>query len=202
MVSLVETYREAGFEPVTSELPDHLPVLLEFLATQPPKAARDILADAAHIFEALQVRLLRRESPYAAVFACLMQLAGATADREAVAQMLSRTDDDPAERVAAFDALSAAVTALIAAIGVSIAGGESSKAVSDDIQARFHGNYQTHAVGSADAHDQEVVNAVYSQDYAPEVATWRDGTAAKGASGWDFDDRWVRAKAIASNYRT
>ena len=31
MVSLIETYREGGFEPATSELPDHLPVLLEFL---------------------------------------------------------------------------------------------------------------------------------------------------------------------------
>ena len=32
MVSLIETYREGGFEPATSELPDHLPVLLEFLS--------------------------------------------------------------------------------------------------------------------------------------------------------------------------
>ncbi|MBU1279257.1 MAG: nitrate reductase molybdenum cofactor assembly chaperone, partial [Alphaproteobacteria bacterium] len=35
MVSLIETYREGGFEPATTELPDHLPVLLEFLSTRP-----------------------------------------------------------------------------------------------------------------------------------------------------------------------
>ena len=97
MVSLVETYREGGFDPVTSELPDHLPVLLEFLATRPFAEARDTLADAAHIFEALSERLERRDSPYGAVFAGLMQLAGAKADREAVAEMLAQPDDDPAD---------------------------------------------------------------------------------------------------------
>lgn len=95
MVDLVETYRAGGFEPATSELPDHLPVLLEFLATQPAPEARGILADAAHILAAVGERLERRESPYAAVFAALVQLAGATADREAVAELLETPDDDP-----------------------------------------------------------------------------------------------------------
>ena len=69
MVSLVETYRAGGFEPATSELPDHLPVLLEFLSTRPFAEAQETLADAAHIFEALNARLVRRESAYGAVFA-------------------------------------------------------------------------------------------------------------------------------------
>ncbi len=97
MVSLVETYREGGFDPVTSELPDHLPVLLEFLATRPFAEAQDTLADAAHIFEVLSERLVRRESPYAAVFAGLIQLAGIKADQEAVAEMLAQPDDDPTD---------------------------------------------------------------------------------------------------------
>jgi len=97
MVSLVETYREGGFDPVTSELPDHLPVLLEFLSTRPFAEAQDTLADAAHIFEALNARLARRESPYGAVFAGLLQLAGAKADKEAVAEMLAQPDDDPTD---------------------------------------------------------------------------------------------------------
>jgi len=95
MVSLLETYRAAGFEPDTSELPDHLPVLLEFLATQPQAEARDTLADAAHIIQALADRLERRESPYAAAFAALLQLCGAQADAGAVAELLQRPDDDP-----------------------------------------------------------------------------------------------------------
>ncbi len=97
MVSLVETYRAGGFDPVTSELPDHLPVLLEFLSTRPFREAQETLADAAHIFEALNARLVRRESPYGAVFASLLQLAGVTADEQAVAEMLAQPDDDPTD---------------------------------------------------------------------------------------------------------
>lgn len=97
MVSLVETYRAGGFDPVTSELPDHLPVLLEFLATRPFDEAQETLADAAHIFAALEARLARRDSPYGAVFAALSQLAGESADHAAVAEMLSHPDDDPAD---------------------------------------------------------------------------------------------------------
>ncbi len=95
MVSLIETYRDGGFDPVTSELPDHLPVLLEFLATRSPAEAQETLADAAHIFEALAERLQRRESPYGAVFAALLQLSGTAADSEAVQAMLEQPDDDP-----------------------------------------------------------------------------------------------------------
>lgn len=97
MVSLIETYRAGGFEPNTSELPDHLPVLLEFLSTRPFVESQDILADAAHIFEALNARLGRRESNYGAVFASLLQLAGAKADQGAVAEMLAQPDDDPSD---------------------------------------------------------------------------------------------------------
>jgi nitrate reductase delta subunit len=95
MVSLIETYRAGGFEPATTELPDHLPVLLEFLATRPAAEAQEILADAAHIFAALQERLHRRESDYAAVFAALAQLSGVTVDGEAVAELLEQPEVDP-----------------------------------------------------------------------------------------------------------
>ena len=104
MVSLIETYRDGGFEPATSELPDHLPVLLEFLATRPTREAQETLADAAHILDALSGRLKRRESGYAAAFAALSQLADMQADAEAVADMLAQPDDDPTD-LAALDAV-------------------------------------------------------------------------------------------------
>ncbi|AVL54702.1 nitrate reductase molybdenum cofactor assembly chaperone [Roseobacter denitrificans] len=95
MVSLVEMYREGGFDPATSELPDHLPMLLEFLSTRPFVEAQETLADAAHILEALNARLGRRESPYGAVFAALLQLSGAKADKAAVAELLEEPEMDP-----------------------------------------------------------------------------------------------------------
>jgi len=95
MVDLVENYRAAGFEPASSELPDHLPVLLEFLAMRPLAEAREILADTAHILDALQTRLNRRESIYAPVFAALLHVANTQADKDAVAELLSIKDDNP-----------------------------------------------------------------------------------------------------------
>jgi len=95
MVNLVENYRAAGFEPASSELPDHIPVLLEFLAMRPFGEAREVLADAAHILEVLQTRLTRRESIYAPVFAALLQISGTEADQSAVAELLAVKDDDP-----------------------------------------------------------------------------------------------------------
>jgi len=103
MVSLLESYRAAGFEPATSELPDHLPVLLEYLATCPGAEMRETLQDAAHILAALAGRLERRDTPYAAALRALLVLAAARPDHEAVDGILSRADDDPGD-LAALDA--------------------------------------------------------------------------------------------------
>jgi len=100
MVSLIETYRAGGFEPATSELPDHLPVLLEFLSTRPFAEVQETLADAAHILDALGARHARRKSGYAAAFAALLQLANTQADAGAVAEMLAQPDDDPTDLTA------------------------------------------------------------------------------------------------------
>ncbi len=100
MVSLLETYRAEGFEPATTELPDHLPVLLEFLATRPFVEAQETLADAAHILKALNARLARRESPYCAAFAALLQLSGAKVDPKVVAELLGQPDVDPSDLTA------------------------------------------------------------------------------------------------------
>lgn len=97
MVNLVENYRAAGFEPQSSELPDHLPVLLEFLAMRPIEEAREVLADAAHILEGIQVRLNRRESGYAPLFAALKHISAAEADQAALAELLAIKDDDPTD---------------------------------------------------------------------------------------------------------
>ncbi|WP_127901145.1 nitrate reductase molybdenum cofactor assembly chaperone [Solirhodobacter olei] len=104
MVDLLEMYRAGGFEPTGWELPDHLPLLLEFLATRSEAEARDTLAEAAHILEALDARLTRRESAYAAVFAALLQIAGPAADREAVAELVAEPETDP-DDLAALDAV-------------------------------------------------------------------------------------------------
>ena len=104
MVDLLEMYRAGGFEPTGWELPDHLPLLMEFLATRPEAEATETLGQAAHILEALATRLARRESPYAAVFAALLQIAGPAENRAAVAELVAEPEVDP-DDLAALDAV-------------------------------------------------------------------------------------------------
>jgi nitrate reductase delta subunit len=77
MVELVGLYRRHGLDVTARELPDYLPLFLEFLSTLDPAQARPLLADAAHILAAVRDRLQRRASAYAAAFDALVFLAGA-----------------------------------------------------------------------------------------------------------------------------
>lgn len=104
MVDLIETYRAGGFDLHGPELPDHLPVLLEFLSTRPLAEARAILADAGHILVALAERLKRRESTYAPVLSALVAIAEAQAGTDAAAALIAEADDDPQD-LAALDAV-------------------------------------------------------------------------------------------------
>ncbi len=102
MVDLLETYRAAGFDLAGTELPDHLPVLLEFMSTRPLDEARAILTDAGYIIAALAERLERREPAYAAVMSALVALCASRLDQSAELQQVE--DDDP-EDLAALDAV-------------------------------------------------------------------------------------------------
>ena len=78
MVDLLETYRRGGFEPAVSELPDHVPLFLEFLSLLPKAEGQALLDDAIHVLAAIGSRLARGASPYAAVFVVLRDLATVT----------------------------------------------------------------------------------------------------------------------------
>jgi nitrate reductase molybdenum cofactor assembly chaperone NarJ/NarW len=79
MADLIELYRGHGFEPTASELPDFLPLFLEFLSLLPGHEAQALLAEPAGILQALAERLVTRKSAYAAVFQALATLANAPA---------------------------------------------------------------------------------------------------------------------------
>lgn len=104
MVDLLETYRAGGWEPVGPELPDHLPILLEFLSLRPLAEARETLADAGHIVAVLGERLERRDSAYAAVMRALVALTAAPAPADLIAELSAQPEEDP-EDLAALDAV-------------------------------------------------------------------------------------------------
>jgi nitrate reductase delta subunit len=76
MIDLQDTYASSGLYLAEGELPDFLPVVLEFASTQPRDTAREFLAEMAHILNALHSALHERRNPYAAVIASVLELAG------------------------------------------------------------------------------------------------------------------------------
>jgi nitrate reductase delta subunit len=78
MVDLLQTYRGRGFEPAVSELPDHVPLFLEYLSVLPANESQVLLDDAIHVLAALGSRLAGHGSPYAAAFTVLRGLSSVT----------------------------------------------------------------------------------------------------------------------------
>jgi nitrate reductase delta subunit len=76
MVELKRIYERAGFALTTSELPDYLPVLLEYLSCRDLAEARDMLSDCAHILRRIAEALIARGSAYAGVLQALIVIAG------------------------------------------------------------------------------------------------------------------------------
>ena len=79
MIDLARTYEQAGVYLAAGEMPDHLPVVLEYASTQPPREARAFLAEMAHILNVILAALAKRASRYASVPGALIELAGETA---------------------------------------------------------------------------------------------------------------------------
>lgn len=76
MIDLLATYESAGLRLQAGELPDYLPVALEFASTQPAQIARAFLAELSPVLNALHSALLVRRSRYCAVIASVLELAG------------------------------------------------------------------------------------------------------------------------------
>ena len=97
MIDLAQTYEKAGLYLAPGELPDYLPVVLEFVSTQPPREARAFLGEMTHIFNAIFSALQRQGSPYASILGALLELPGekAQAVKLATEQPLDETWAEP-----------------------------------------------------------------------------------------------------------
>jgi nitrate reductase delta subunit len=103
MIDLKSQYEAAGLYMDVSELPDFLPMFLEYVATRPAAEATESLGQPAHIFAAIAERLRKRRSPYEAVFRALVAIAAAKPTEEEVSALLRLPDPD-ADDLAALDA--------------------------------------------------------------------------------------------------
>ena len=76
MLELKQRYLDAGMEPVADELPDHLPLLLEYLSCRDAVEVRDTISEIGHILRVPGNALLQRHSRYASVMTALLALGG------------------------------------------------------------------------------------------------------------------------------
>ncbi|MDX6019600.1 nitrate reductase molybdenum cofactor assembly chaperone [Scandinavium sp. V105_16] len=97
MVDLMAQYAQHGLELDSRELPDHLPLYLEYLAQLPRDEALGGLQDIAPILALLSARLQQRESRYAVLFDVLLKLASTEVDSQKVAEKIAdeARDDTP-----------------------------------------------------------------------------------------------------------
>ncbi|SEF14062.1 respiratory nitrate reductase chaperone NarJ [Burkholderia sp. WP9] len=76
MVDLLAMYEAKGLFLGAGELPDYLPVFLEFLSHETPVQAYALLGEIADITRQIATRLAERGTPYFAAVAALLPLAG------------------------------------------------------------------------------------------------------------------------------
>lgn len=95
MVELKEIYERAGLRLHAQELPDYLPVVLEYLSCRSLAEARDMLGDCAHILRAIGGALRQRGSSYGTIFTALLGIIGeADAGEEAATSRRLATPED------------------------------------------------------------------------------------------------------------
>ena len=97
MVDLIEAYRKNGYELDAKELPDYLPLVLEYLSQRPQEEARDWLHHVSHIVGLLAARAGERQSPYALLLEILVEYAEGKLDLGSLRQRASQEprDDTP-----------------------------------------------------------------------------------------------------------
>lgn len=98
MIELGNAYREHGLAIDRRELPDFLPLFLEFNAELPEAEALAWLEEVGPVLQQVHVRLADRESPFAAPLRALLRLAGFEPAPAELARAASEEerDDTPA----------------------------------------------------------------------------------------------------------
>ena len=95
MVDLAQMYERQGFDVDPGEMPDFLPLFLEYLSTQSDQEVHELLGQTLHIVANLRARLQKRGSIYANAMLTLEAIAGIAPDAEKLGQLLEQPDHDP-----------------------------------------------------------------------------------------------------------
>ncbi len=94
MVDLIAQYKEAGLVLDQKELPDYIPLFLEFLSTQDRAGAKAWLMDVSHILAVLATRLEERQSGYASLFNALLEISQSDVDMAEIRKTVAGEERD------------------------------------------------------------------------------------------------------------
>ncbi|MBB2273341.1 nitrate reductase molybdenum cofactor assembly chaperone [Escherichia sp. 94.0001] len=94
MVDLLAEYEKVGLQLDCRELPDYLPLYLEYLSVLPDDQAKEGLLNVAPILALLGGRLKQRETPWYALFDALLQLAGSPLLSDSVTKQIRSEERD------------------------------------------------------------------------------------------------------------
>jgi len=94
MVDLISVYKTKGFDVSSEQLPDYIPLYLEFLSEQEATYAQEWLGDVSHLLAMLAERLKERDCHYAVLFDTLVALSGEEIDRAEIAESVSKEERD------------------------------------------------------------------------------------------------------------
>ncbi|XOV79872.1 MAG: nitrate reductase molybdenum cofactor assembly chaperone [Aestuariibacter sp.] len=94
MVDLMAQYKAAGLAISVKELPDYIPLFLEFIATQGTENAKGWLQDIVPVLALLAVRLEKRDNNYQHLLYLLVSLAEADIDLDSLREQVNAEKPD------------------------------------------------------------------------------------------------------------
>jgi nitrate reductase delta subunit len=95
LADLLARYQTLGYSINNEEMPDFLPLFLEFLSVLKPEETYDYLDGVVTILAAIRARLEKRDSPYASIFQALEGLASRKPDMIRMEQALKEHSGAP-----------------------------------------------------------------------------------------------------------
>ena len=95
MVDLMDTYASKGLFLNSRELPDYLPVFLEYLSLCDLDEASALLGETIDVIAMIGTKLKKRKSPYADVFSAIEALSAVKPNQKRVKEALESVPRDP-----------------------------------------------------------------------------------------------------------
>ncbi len=94
MIDLLEMYNANGLDVGTSDLPDYLPVFLEFLSTQNIKVAAHFLGETQKVLMLIRERLAKKDLDFKHVFAALIEVADGKVNRKEIKKIVAAEKEE------------------------------------------------------------------------------------------------------------